>query len=913
MAGESSPSTSFDPAHDIWRVSQHPLRPFFAPTTVALIGATDRPGSVGRAILRNLIATPFGGTVLPVNPKRASVMGIKAYARIADLPEPAELAVLVTPASSIPEIIQECGEAGTRCAIVISAGFKEIGPTGLALEQRLLALARRYRMRVIGPNCLGVMCPPSGINATFAHAMARSGSVAFISQSGALCTGVLDWSLQEHVGFSAFISIGSMLDVGWGDLIDYFGDDPKTRSIVLYMESIGEARSFLSAAREVALSKPIIVIKSGRTDAAARAAASHTGTLAGSDDAMEAAFRRVGVLRVDTIEDLFAMADVLGKQPRPIGRRLTILTNAGGPGVLATDALIRGGGELTPLGETTVQSLNNLLPAQWSRANPIDILGDADPARYSAACRAAMEDPAGDGLLVILTPQAMTDPTRTAVELCTAVAGWKKPVLASWMGGAEVAAGARYLSEHGIPNFPYPDIAARIFNFMGRYSYNLRGIYETPSLPTGPGATQQESRRVAELLQQAQRQDRTLLTEAQAKEVLAAYGIPVTPTQTAPTAQAAAAVADQMGYPVVLKLLSRTISHKTDVGGVRLNLQTPEEVRGAFDLIRQSVEEKAGPGHFDGVTVQPMISLDGYEIILGSTVDPQLGPVVLFGAGGQLVEVMKDRALGLPPMTSTLARRMMEQTRIFSAFGGVRGRRPIALAELERLIVRFSRLIVEHLWIKEIDINPLLVSPERMVALDARVVLHPKATPVECLPRPAIRPYPAQYVTRLKTRDGVELTARPIRPEDEPLLVEFHRRLSDRTVHQRFLGMLQYDTRVMHERLIRRCFNDYDREIALVAECSQRAASIVGVGRLSRTPGTQEARFAIIIADAFQNRGVGAQLLAFLLAVARQEKISRLRAEILASNYPMQHLCRQAGFEVSQPANGNLVDATIDL
>ena len=916
MVNLSKKSPGFDPAHDIWRQEKHPLRPFFTPKTVALIGATDRPGSVGQAILRNLISTPFGGTVLPVNPKRPHVMGIKAYARLADLPEPAELAVIVTPAPTVPEIIKECGEARIAGAVIISAGFKEIGPAGAALEQRVLALAREYHIRVIGPNCLGVMCPPAGLNATFAHAMAQTGSVAFLSQSGALCTGVLDWSLQEQVGFSAFISIGSMLDVGWGDLIDYLGDDPRTRSIVIYMESIGDARAFLSAAREVALTKPIIVIKAGRTAAAAKAAASHTGTLAGSDDAMDAAFRRVGVLRVDSIEDLFAMAYVLGKQPQPQGRRLTILTNAGGPGVLATDALIRGGGQLAQLSAASLKTLEALLPPQWSHGNPVDILGDADPARYAAVCKTAMEDPASDGLLVILTPQAMTDPTRTADQLCGSVAAPKKPILASWMGGAEVAAGAQRLREHGIPNFAYPDQACRIFNFMWRYHYNLNGIYETPSLPGGAYAAEHQTQRVDALLAAIQRQQRTLLTEPEAKEVLQAYGLPVTPTRAAATPAQAAALAQSLGYPVVLKLLSRTISHKTDVGGVRLNLRTPEEVQRAFTAIRDAVTEKAGAPAFDGVTVQPMIRLEGYEIILGSTVDPQLGPVILFGAGGQLVEVMKDRALGLPPLTSTLARRMMEQTRIFQVFQGVRGRQPIDLTQLEQLIVNFSRLVVQHLWIREIDINPLLVAPNQILALDARVVLHPASTPVEQLPRPAIRPYPVQYINRIKTRDGVELTIRPIRPEDEPLLVEFHRQLSERSVRQRYLGMLQYDARVIHERLIRRCFNDYDREIALVVERVDGPAPtpvIVGVGRLSRIPSSHDARFAVVISDAFQNRGVGTQLLGRLLEVARLEKIQHVRAEILSSNQEMQRLCRRAGFALTEPTDGDLVDAVLSM
>ena len=458
-----------------------PLDAFFAPKSVAVIGATENAGTVGRTIVKNLVASPFGGTVYPVNPKRPSVLGIKAYKSMAEIPEQVDLAVVVTPAGSVPGIIRECAEEGTKAAIVISAGFKEIGPVGMELERQVLEEARRGNMRIIGPNCLGVMSPLSGLNATFAAAIARPGNVGFLSQSGALCTAVLDWSLQEMVGFSAFVSLGSMLDVGWGDLIYYLGNDPRTRSIVIYMESIGDARAFLSAAREVALTKPIIVIKAGRTAAAAKAAASHTGALAGSDGVLEAAFRRSGVLRVNSIADLFYMAEVLSKQPNPKGPRLAILTNAGGPGVLATDSLVAGDGELAELSEETLRALDPVLPSVWSHANPVDIIGDAPPERYAKAVEIVSKDPNSDGLLVILTPQAMTDPTQTAEHLKPYAKLEGKPILASWMGGADVAAGEQILNRCGIPTFTYPDTAVRAFNYMWKYSYNLRGLYETPS------------------------------------------------------------------------------------------------------------------------------------------------------------------------------------------------------------------------------------------------------------------------------------------------------------------------------------------------------------------------------------------------------------------------------------------------
>ena len=663
-----------DPAHDVLGYERQPLDAIFKPQSVAVIGATDRPGSVGRTIMRNLISNPFGGTVFPVNSRRPNVLGIKAYPSVSEAPERVDLAVIVAPAPSVPEIIRECAAAGVPGAIVISAGFKETGPEGAALEAQVLEEARRGRMRILGPNCLGVMSPHTGLNATFAGSMARPGNVGFLSQSGALLTAILDRSFKENVGFSAFVSVGSMMDVGWGDLIYYLGDDPQTESIVVYMESIGDARSFLSAAREVSLTKPIIVIKAGRTEAAGKAAASHTGSLTGSDEVLDAAFRRSGVLRVEEISDLFDMAEVFSKQPRPKGPRLSIITNAGGPGVLATDALITGNGELAPISSETMDELNGFLPAPWSHNNPIDVLGDADPDRYAKTLETAADDPESDGLLVVLTPQDMTDPTATAQALAPYATASKKPVLASWMGGAEVAAGTSILNGAGIPTFDYPDAAARAFNNMWRYSYNLRGIYETPE-PAAASDTAAHDE-VAGILENVRDAGRTILTEYEAKKVLAAYGISTVETEVAHSADEAVELAESFGYPVVLKLDSETITHKTDVGGVRLNLANEAEVRHAYTDMEGSITEAYGPENFGGAAVQRMIPLDGYELIVGSSVDPQFGPVLLFGSGGALVEVYKDRALALPPLTTTLARRTMERTRVFEALKGVRG--PVA-------------------------------------------------------------------------------------------------------------------------------------------------------------------------------------------------------------------------------------------
>jgi acetyltransferase len=873
------------------------LDALFAPKSVAVIGATETANSVGRTVLWNLIKSPFGGTVYPVNPKRPNVLGIKAYKSVADIPEPVDLAVIVTPAPTVPGVIQSCADARVPAAIIISAGFKELGAPGIALEKQVMDIAGRAGMRILGPNCLGFMNPRVGLNATFAATLANPGSVAFISQSGALCTAILDWSLRERVGFSAFASLGSMVDIGWGDLIDYLGEDPHTKAILVYMETIGDARKFLSAAREVALTKPIIVIKAGRTEAAAKAAASHTGSLAGSDDVLDAAFKRAGVLRVNTIADLFYMAEVLARQPRPKGKRLTIVTNAGGPGVLATDALITGGGELTPISPDTLQQLNGLLPAAWSHNNPVDVLGDADATRYAKALELVARDDNSDGLMVILTPQDMTDPTRTAETIRQVAKDLGKPVLASWMGGPFVATGEDILNAAGIPTFPYPDTAARMFNYMWQYDYAIKGLYETPAAAAEGRVNTTAADRI---IRDARQKRQTLLTESDSKALLAAYGIPVARTLVAATEEEAVAAANDVGYPTVLKLYSQTITHKTDVGGVALDLKDETEVRQAFAKIKSNVAAKAGLEHFGGVTVQPMVKMkDAYEVILGSSSDAQFGPVILFGSGGQLVEVYKDRALGLPPLNTTLARRLIERTKIHEAFKGVRGRKPVDVAAIEQLLVRFSQLLLAQPWVKEVDMNPVLVGPDGAIALDARVILHDPSVDESKLPRPAIRPYPDQYVTPWELNDGTPVTIRPIRPEDEPLMVKFHETLSDESVRQRYFLSMKLGTRTAHERLMKVCFADYDREMALVVENLDKPTGqrqIMAVGRLSRVRGRDEAEFALLVADRWQNRGLGTKLLHLLLDIARKENLVKIIGYVLPENIEMQRICQALGF-----------------
>jgi len=882
------------------RITGHsPIMSFFSPASVALLGATDREGSVGYTVLRNLLQAGYKGRVLPVNPRHNEILGSPCFSSVGATPEIPELAIVATPAATVPGIVAQCVQTGVKALVVISAGFKEMGADGAALERAIQSELRKGATRLIGPNCLGIMNPWLGLNATFAHDIARPGSVAFLSQSGALLTAILDWSLSENVGFSAIVSTGSMLDVGWGDLLSFFGEDEKTESILLYMESIGAARSFLSAAREVSFSKPIIVIKAGRSEAASKAAASHTGAMTGSDEVYDAAFRRCGVLRVDRIDELFHMADVLGKQPRPRGPRLTILTNAGGPGVLATDTLVALGGELAPLSEASHNALDAFLPPHWSHANPIDILGDADPERYSRASEIAIRDPNCDGLLAILAPQGMTDPAHVAEGLKVHAKVHGKPLLASWMGGQAVEAAINILNAAGIPTFSYPDSAARAFKSMWNYSYNLRGLYETPFSADDPSVLNDRKEKARHLIEAATSSGRELLTELESKEILKLYGIPTVNTLLAKTDEGAVEKAKEIGFPVVLKLHSETVTHKTDVGGVQLNLENDRQVREAYRAIESSVVAKSGRAAFLGVTVQPMIRAEGYELILGSSIDSQFGPVILFGSGGQLVEIYRDRALALPPLNSTLAARLMERTKILKALRGVRGRKPVDLPALETLLVRFSELVVEQPRLREIDINPVLASAEHLLALDARMVLFPADVPDALLPRPAIRPYPSQYISRWKLKDSSEVTLRPIRPEDEPLLVAFHHTLSDSSVYLRYFQIQKLDSRVAHERLIRKCCVDYDREIALVADRinPQTAAhEIIAVARLSRQLGREEAELGVLVADRYQGSGLGRELVARLIQIARAEKIPAIVAHILPENGPMLALARRFHF-----------------
>ena len=880
----------------------------FAPESIALIGATEAPGSVGRVLLENLKS--YHGLLYPVSLKRDTILSVPAFPKIGAVPDHVDLAIIATPAATVPEVVQECAEAGVTGAMIVSAGFKECGPLGAKLEEAIVA--RRGQMRIIGPNCLGVMIPRLDLNATFAPRLAKDGHLAFVSQSGALCSSVLDWSLREGVGFSGVFSVGSMADVNWGDFIYYLADDWHTGSILIYMESVGDARSFFSAAREVALTKPIIVLKVGRTSLGAKAVMSHTGAPAGSDEVFDAAFQRAGILRVNTVDELFGMAEVLGKQPRPHGSRLAIVTNGGGPGALAADALIEGNGSLANLSDQTIETLNNLLPPFWSRSNPVDLVGDAKANQYAAAVDALIKDPNNDALLIILTPQATAEPTATAERLKSLISTRQKPILACWMGGNAMAEAEALLNASGVPTFDHPDAAARAFCLMAQYSSNLRALYETPVLLTG---SPEEIRReqVETILREVREAGRTLLTQVEAKEILSSYGIPVMDIRLAKNEAEAVAF---LRSSVVLKGDSEVARDKGAADQVKFDSRSPAEVRTTYRSIQKQVGNSADPDAFHAVTVQPMISSDGVELILAKSIDPNFGPIILFGAGGPLVEVWCDRAIGLPPLNATLAKRLMERTHIYAALNGGAGRPQADLDALEKLLIRFSQLVAEQPLIKEIDVNPLLASPRGVIVLDARMILAEPDQPAASLSKLVIRPYPTQYVREWKLADGTPVVIRPIRPEDEPLTIDFHTSLSEETVHLRYFGFLKGEALITHERLVQVCYGDYDREINLVAERIQAGRNqrqIIAIARLIKSYGANEAELAIVISDDWQGKGLGTKLLRDLLEIGCTEGLERIVGYVLPENYVMQRICRKQGFEVRFDRSRDVFKAEIEL
>jgi acetyltransferase len=886
-------------------VSTRNLDRLFNPRRVAVVGAGGDRMQLGHIVLRNLVDAGFGGVVYPINPSRESISGIQAYASVSDAPATPDLAIICTPAAVVPDVVRECGETGVATVAVLSSGFREVGAEGRELERRVDDERARHDLRLLGPNCLGMIVPRFGLNASFAGVMPRDGDLAFVSQSGALMTAVIDWALARQIGFSQVVSIGNMLDVDLGDVIDYLGQDAHTRSIIVYIETVTEPRKFMSAARAFARSKPIIVYKSGRFAESAEAAVSHTGAMVGEDDVYDAAFRRAGMVRVDRMEDVFATAELLARE-RPIRRAsLAIVTNAGGPGVMAADALLARGGSLAKLQSSTLERLDASLPPAWSHGNPIDVLGDATPGRFGDAIGAALDDTQVDALLAILTPQAMTDAGGAADALLEARRESHKPVLAAWMGGRSVQDGLERLSAGGVATYAYPEQAIGAFMDLVSYARNLEILHETPRAI--PVSFTLDRRRAKQLMGSVLVEGGAVLSETLSKNLLDAYEIPVTKPVPAMSADDAAEIAEQIGYPVVLKVRSPGVAHKTDVGGVQLGLKGGEEVRAAYKRIIESVQARSPDSEIQGVTVQPMAQNSGYELVLGARKDAIFGAVILLGAGGVAAEVLRDQALDLPPLNERLALGMLQSLRIWPLLAGHRGEPGIDLDALLEVVMRFSYLVADYPEISEIEINPLLAGTEGTVALDARAVVD--QTLVGRPPPPfshlAIRPYPEEYTSERTTTGGLRVTLRPIRPEDEPLWHEMLDSCSRETIAMRFRGMVKYT----HEMATRYCFIDYDREMAIVPELEEADGSrkLLGVGRLVADTDRQSAEYALLVADPWQRHGLGDLLTDYCLEVARSWGLSRVFAETTSDNANMIGVMKKHGFALTRRVGEGLV------
>ncbi|MBL8829818.1 MAG: GNAT family N-acetyltransferase [Planctomycetaceae bacterium] len=895
-------------------MSTRNLDKIFRPQRIAVVGASETPGKVGYILLHNLVGHGFDGVVYPINPRREAVQGIAAYASLEALPHAPDLAILCTPAATIPDLIRRCGQLGIPSVIVISAGFRETGASGKQLEQQILDARREFPgLRIVGPNCLGVIAPHARLNASFGVGMPRPGRVALLSQSGALCTAILDQAIAQEMGFSAFVSLGNMLDVGFDDLLDYLAADPQTDAVILYVESITKPREFLSAARAFSRRKPIVAYKAGRFEASAQAAGSHTGAMAGVDAVYDAAFQRAGIVRVFDVEDLFDSAEVLARSRVPAGPRLAIITNAGGPGVMALDTLLAEHGQAARLSPETITALNGVLPPFWSHGNPVDVLGDASADRYAHALRQVAADPGVDAVLVILTPQAMTDPTAVARVVAEQVGATSKPILAAWMGSGLVQAGITLLEAAGVPTYPTPERAIRAFLHLTTYAQRREVLLETPQeIPLDFAVDRQA---VGEQLAAQLAQGTDWLDEGASKAVLAAYGMPVCEPRPAATSAAAVELAREMRSPVVLKVLSPQITHKTDVHGVRLNLQGDVAVAQAFEEIVSAARQLRPDADVQGVTVQPMITaVNGVELIVGLRRDPVFGPVMMVGMGGVMAELFQDRALELPPLNERLARRMVDSLRCRPLLGGYRGRPPVDIDQLVAILMRFSYLAADRPEIAEAEINPLLVTPEQMLALDARIRLAAPSTLVHAgrrNPHLAICPYPAEWSRTLTLDNGRAVRLRPIRPEDEPLWIELLANCSRESLHRRFGGLFAAAT---HEMATRYCYIDYDRELTLVAEIDEPTGrQLIGVGRLVADDEHQQAEYAVLVVDAWQGTGLGIGLTAACLDVARSWGLHRVTAFTAVDNQPMLAVFRHLGFQFVPTAQPQLVEARLDL
>ncbi|WDN87253.1 acetyltransferase [Desulfosarcina sp. BuS5] len=879
----------------------------FQPKSVAVVGASERPGSIGNALMRNLIKSEFSGTVYPVNPNHKTIWKHPAYPSVQDIKASIDLVIISTPIVTAPQIVRCCVDSEAGGVVIISAGGKETGTSGKKIEAAIKKEIKHSGLRVIGPNCLGIVCGKAALNASFASHMPLKGKMAFISQSGAICTSILDLSIKEQFGFSYFISLGSMLDVDFGDMIDYLGGDPEVSSIVMYIEGLNRFRNFMSAARAVSRVKPIVALKSGRTRAGAKAAASHTGSMAGEDTVYDAAFRRAGIVRVKTFEELFDCAELLAKQPRPRGSGLAVITNAGGPGVMAADALADYGIEPAALLPETAIKLEAILPSYWNCGNPIDILGDAAAERYNKVVEICLNAREINGLLIMLSPVAQVDPADIAESIIGLLGGKKIPVITSWIGGSYVEAGRKIFNKAGIPTFDTPERAIRAFMDLDLYAKNIEMLQEIPS--KFPKKLEFDRKKAKELVNNKIEAGEFNMTEIDSLSLLEAYGIPVNPAIKALSAKEAGDKAEATGFPVVIKINSKDISHKTDAGGIALNIKNKAEAIDSFANIMRNAKEYNPEAVIEGVTIQPMVNDVDYELILGAKKDHDFGPVILFGMGGTLTEVIKDMAIALPPINRLLARRLMEQTKVYSILQGFRSRPPADLVFIEEILIRLSQMVTDIAEIEELDINPLVIKQGKICAVDARVILKPADIPAPF--HLVISPYPNQHEEIITHPKLGELLIRPIRPDDATLLENLFNTLSPQSVYHRFFGYLK---RLPHSMLARFTQIDYDREIAFVALSNTKDGEIMlGAARVITQINRKHAEFAVLVGDPWQGKGIGAELLKRCLAIAREHGIEKVWGMVLYENTQMLSLSKKIGFTIKKNPGAGVYELNLEL
>ena len=876
-------------------MGQHYLKPLFAPKSVAVFGASDRIDSVGQIVFQNMLQSGFQGSLYAINPKNSEVQGCKAFCSISQINEPIELAVIATPPSTVPGIIDECGRHNVKAAVIITAGFGEIGAEGKALERAVLESAQRYNIRLIGPNCLGVKRPEIGLNATFNKGSANTGNLAFVSQSGALCTAILDWAKSNNVGFSSVVSMGSSVDVDFGEIIDYLVSDPLTQSILLYIEGIHNARSFMSSIRAAARIKPVILVKVGRHEAGSKAAMSHTASLAGADDAFDAAVRRAGVVRVQTVTQLFSAAKALSCGFHPTGNRLAIVTNGGGPGVMATDCAADLSLTMAALSEATIEQLNQVLPPTWSHGNPVDIIGDAQADRYHHAVKACLEDPNVDGVLTILTPQAMTKPLEAANAVIELSNQYSKPLLACWMGGAQVEESRAAFNQARKPNFRTPEPAVEIFSFLSAYYRNQKLLMQMPGSLSHHLEPDVEGARM--IIEGALQDRRKVLSEMESKALLSAFHIPVAQTLVAHSPNEALLIAQQLGYPVVMKINSPEITHKTDAGGIRLNLVSAQAVRGAYHDIIESVNHNRPDARIDGISIEPMVvKPNGRELMVGVTNDPIFGPIITFGAGGTAVEILKDRSVTLPPLNGFLVKDLIQGTRIAKMLDAFRHMPPVNQEALESVLLRVSEMVCELPMLMEMDINPLIVDENGALAADARVVVEYRPPNPDRYAHMAIYPYPTHLVKTMQLADGTDIIIRPIRPEDAEFEKEFVHKLSEESRYFRFMNSIQELSLPMLAQFTQ---IDYSREMALIALTEEQDKEIeVGVTRYNINPDGESCEFALVVADQIRGKGLGRILMIALMDIARSKGLKVIEGEVLSNNVGMLKLMERLDFTI---------------